>query len=356
MNENFGRVFASQLGATPVQRKWIWDGYIAPGQIALLTSLWKSGKTTLLAHLVAARKDGSDVAGRRVAPGVSVVISEEAQPDWDDRHARLGFAPVDSFFFRPFKGVRSLERWLAFLDYLAGLKAAEGVDLVIIDTLMEFLPVKDENNAKLMLDALLPFRQLTDAGIALLLVHHPRKATAPAGMTARGSGALPAFVDTLMEMYPLRPDDSSDRRRRLQAFSRDPATPRSLFMELNEKGTAFTRLEDWPDDDFAVNWQVLQMVLEDASRELTRQEILAQWPGDYPPPKGSTLYHWLDQAVKREWLARSGAGRKSEPYRYFLREKMDVWKDDPLYKLAQHMKANAKFPWDGKYEPDWESK
>src|SRR5262245_49475628 len=27
---------------------WLWDGYLAPGLVTLLTAQWKSGKTTLL--------------------------------------------------------------------------------------------------------------------------------------------------------------------------------------------------------------------------------------------------------------------------------------------------------------------
>src|SRR5262245_48030408 len=32
---------------------WLWQGYLLPGAVTLLTSLWKSGKTTLLAVLLA---------------------------------------------------------------------------------------------------------------------------------------------------------------------------------------------------------------------------------------------------------------------------------------------------------------
>ena len=39
---------------------WLWPGFIARGNITLLTSLWKSGKTTLVSHLLARRKSGGD--------------------------------------------------------------------------------------------------------------------------------------------------------------------------------------------------------------------------------------------------------------------------------------------------------
>jgi hypothetical protein len=36
--------------------------------------------------------------------------------------------------------------------------------------------------------------------MSVLLVHHPRKGKTLAGQAARGSGALPSFVDILIEM------------------------------------------------------------------------------------------------------------------------------------------------------------
>ena len=53
---------------------------------------------------------------------------------------------------------------------------------------------------------------------------HPRKGASPAGQAARGSGALAAFVDVLVEMYWYGEPQTSDRRRRLLAFSRHEET------------------------------------------------------------------------------------------------------------------------------------
>jgi hypothetical protein len=64
------------LGEQPVAVPWLWHGLLAPGKMTLLTSLWKSGKTTLLAHLLARRRHGGDFLGSAVAPGSSLIISE----------------------------------------------------------------------------------------------------------------------------------------------------------------------------------------------------------------------------------------------------------------------------------------
>jgi hypothetical protein len=38
--------------AHPDDTGWVWDGVLARGDVSLLTGVWKSGKTTLLAGLL----------------------------------------------------------------------------------------------------------------------------------------------------------------------------------------------------------------------------------------------------------------------------------------------------------------
>jgi AAA domain len=54
---------------------WLWHGYLGPGKITLLTSQWKSGKTTLVSLLLARLPQGGQLAGLAVAPAKAFVIS-----------------------------------------------------------------------------------------------------------------------------------------------------------------------------------------------------------------------------------------------------------------------------------------
>jgi hypothetical protein len=45
-----------QLPPTPLT--WLWHGYLGPGKVTLLTSQWKSGKTTLVSRLLARAQQG----------------------------------------------------------------------------------------------------------------------------------------------------------------------------------------------------------------------------------------------------------------------------------------------------------
>ena len=61
---------------------WIWDGFIAPGSITLFSSPAKTGKTTLLSHLLARRRSGGILLDRVVTAGVTAVVTEESAGDW----------------------------------------------------------------------------------------------------------------------------------------------------------------------------------------------------------------------------------------------------------------------------------
>src|SRR5437899_518890 len=70
---------------------WLWHGYLAAGQLTLLTSLWKSGKTTLLAVLLARMRDGGQLLGMPVRCAKALVLSEEGATLWQMRRDRLAF-------------------------------------------------------------------------------------------------------------------------------------------------------------------------------------------------------------------------------------------------------------------------
>lgn len=332
-----------ELAAASQPKSWTWDGYLSPGMITLFTAMWKSGKTTLLSHLLAQRKTGGALAGQPVSAGVSAIVSEEPASRWQERHLALHFGPGNKFFCRPFRAVPTPAEWQELLALIKKLKAERGVDLAVIDTLASFLPAREEDHSKVLTDGLMPLRALADEGIAVLLLHHPRKAPSAAGMAARGGGMLPAAVDVILEMHLVKPEDAADRRRRLVAFSRDPATPRSLLIELNADASAYALVTRKPEDDaeFNTSWQPLRLVLAAAKHELTRQEILEQWPDTFPAPAPNTLWRLLSLAHEHGYVHFTGAGAPHDPYRYYLPEKQIQWQNDPMYQFHLRTRESA---------------
>src|SRR5207302_167858 len=118
-----------------------------------------------------------------------------------------------------------------------------------------------------LLDMLHPLQRLAAAGVAVLVLHHPRKKASEEGSSARGSGALLGFVDIILELHRVGQLQSDERRRRLFGVSRHPATP------------------------------------------------------------GHVVYQWLNRATEGKLVRRCGTGRRSDPYRYRLPNADDEYWD-----------------------------
>jgi hypothetical protein len=296
------------------QTRWLWHGMLAAGKLTLLTSLWKSGKTTLLTHLLGRRRHGGDFLGLAVAPGVSLIVSEEPRDLWPQRFRRHRLGQEVAVLSRPFTGRPSHEQLSQLIAHLIGLKGERGLDLVVFDSLAMFLPVRDENSASLMVAGLAPFVALAEAGLAVWLLHHPAKGEPPLGQAARGSGALLASVDIFLEMrHP--GGNPFTRRRKLFGWSRHEETPRHMLIELSADGERYERLADG-DDDFHSHWDTIRMLLAAATEPMTQQQLRAAWPDGLAKPHATTLWRWLDRAVELGLAVRVGTGTKTDPYRY----------------------------------------
>lgn len=334
-------VWGRELSNDAREVPWLWHGYLAPGCVTLLTSQWKSGKTTLLSILLRGLGAGGTLAGLPLRAGAAIVVSEEPRTQWRLRHQKLNLDHV-YFIMQPFAGKPSFEQWLRLIEHVEQQHAQQPVSLLAIDTLTSFLPGRNEAAAALVMEALLPLRRFTQRGISVLLMHHPAKGETLPGQAARGSGALAAFTDINLEMSWCAPADTSDRRRRILAFSRFEQTPRQLVIELNAEGSDYQVHGDFANDDFTQNWSCLRLVLEDANGKKTRQQLHADWPADYPRPGDATLYRWLQRAVAAALVCQEGTGRRSDPFRYWLPEREEIWKKDPLYAMYEDMERSQR--------------
>jgi hypothetical protein len=135
---------------------WLWQGYLAPGSVTLLTSQWKSGKSTLIAVLLARMKAGGTVAGLPVRPGRAVVISEEAPSMWCERSRVVDLDGHVDWFCQPFRGKPTDEDRRELLARVGRLHEQKGVALLVIDALANLAPLRSENDAVQMLGALKP--------------------------------------------------------------------------------------------------------------------------------------------------------------------------------------------------------
>ncbi len=313
---NWSPIPASQLGPGDAV-DWVWQGYIAHGHATLFTGVWKSGKSTLIGHLLSAICQGGDVAGK-IKPGRALVIAEESTGLWAMRRDQHDWTDCCEFICRRFKARPTAAEWREFTKVIAGLVEERKFDVVIFDTISALLPVVSENDAAEVNAALMPLHEITEAGAGILLVHHPRKGDGAEGQASRGSGALPGWVDIIVEFRRYDTQSLEDCRRTLTAYSRFDETPREAVIELLDGQYRFvgSKCDARQGDRSAV----LREILGGAATSLTAEETLAAWPesGELPKPGIRTLRGDLGNGVRSGWLASEGTGKKGDPLRYRL--------------------------------------
>lgn len=314
-----GRMFLwmSELRRQPEGTKWLWQGLVSRGGVSLFSALWKIGKTTLLGHLVRAF-DGrsSEFLGLPITPSKILYVTEEHEELWAERRDDLGIADHVGMVCRPFRGRPNMAEWQEFVGKLAATVSEHQFDLVVMDTISKLWPVKEENDAGQVEEALMPLWAITNMGAALFLVHHTRKSGGTEFTGSRGSGGLPAFCETLIE-FRRDSEDTKDAKRVIQAKGRYRETPDKLLIELTPAG--YVSHGD-PDDP---------QVKAQFSGKDWKAEVLAKMPTS---PPGWTIQEviqaisqgvrrvdvkaWLDERVADGEMMSAGAGTKGDPLRW----------------------------------------
>ena len=301
---------------------WLWDGFLMPGDITLLTSQWKTGKTTLLAGMLRCLGGGAPFLDRAVRPGRAWIVSEESRAQWRERHRLIPIGPHVQLLARPFLGRPTPEEWNLLIDRAVAARRTEKLDLLVVDPLASFLTGRCESDAAGLLEALQPLRRLTAEGMAMLLLHHPRKKPSEVGSSARGSGALLGFVDTSLELTR-----GGGNRRLIRAQSRRAGVPARLAYEWDPATGAFAVTTDPKRREMEENWQTVHGILKGRTDGITHREIAEFWPDDLDKPSRSAIYAWLNLAFAGKLVRREGGGTKGDPWTYRLENEDDEYED-----------------------------
>lgn len=296
---------------------WFWHGYFARHTTTLLSSLWKAGKTTLIAHLLKALETGGLFCGRMVRPTRVLYATEEPESVWARRRDKIGFGDHVHFQIRPFRTKANLVDWVALMHHLREHVEKSDFGLVFIDPLTTLWPVTKENEAGIVAEALVPLNILTDrAGV--VLVHHFRKSGGEEATGSRGSGALPGYVDTIIELRRYAAGERKDRRRVLSGWGRFEETPEELVIELTDGGYVAHG------DKGQVRQRALEEVLaailpsdspgwgyESIRDALNRDEEIGGSPGR------RQILEALASGVERGYWQQGGEGKKGDPHQWW---------------------------------------
>ncbi|HVL13288.1 MAG TPA: AAA family ATPase, partial [Gemmata sp.] len=290
-------------------------GCVARHHVTLFSALMKSGKSTLVGHLIRALQDGSPFAGWQTQKCRTLVVTEESQAIWRSRRDALGLDDSLAVMCRPMVVKPTFLDWADFLAHVVRC-AARRFDLVVIDTLSAFAPWENENSAADVQATLTPLNQLTDAGLAVLAIHHIGKIDGSEGRAARGSTALAAGVDILLELRRYRPDDRQDRRRVLSGLGRFDEVPDELVIALAEDGSGYTAEGDRKGLAARELCQLILDVLPPDPPGWSTDEVHEGMPKHNRPRRGEVGKALQTGAEAGSWRM-AGAGKPNDPRRFW---------------------------------------
>ncbi len=175
---------------------WIARGWIAHRALTLLAGPPKGGKSTLLSDLAAALGDGTPFLGQDVTRTPVLVMTEEEDSTlWEKAEGALQHVTF-------LKQARETLAGRTFAQSLARAAAKcrrDGIRVLVIDTLAAWAGFEDENNASKVIPALNLVRAVASQGVAVVLVHHTKKGGGAHGEGIRGSSALFAAPEIVIE-------------------------------------------------------------------------------------------------------------------------------------------------------------
>lgn len=311
-------------------RDWHWQGYAGPGMVTTLTALWKSGKTTLLSHLLKAFGDAEEAqeegkgavvtfAGQPVKAARVLVVTEEDEGEWAARRVDLGLKDSVEILSRPFMGKPSPVEWADFLADVGAMCSVFGYELVIIDTVFNLWCVTDENDNAQVISALQPTRSITAAGAALLLVTHPNKSGQGQGKATRGAGAWGGFADVLLEMTRFEPENTEDTRRVIRAFARSSETPAEVVLDYDPANHTYSVIGTKSGVRQDVRRRALLEQLPDEAPGVTAKLLYEKWDAQTmgKRPSSRSIESDLKWAVGSGLVLTTGTGAPRKPYQYY---------------------------------------
>ncbi len=193
--------FVKDIKAQNPDKTWHWHGYLYPGCLTLLSALWKVGKTTLISGLLKSWEQEQFYLGQKVSQARALYCSEEGDATWESRCLKYGLRQENhGFFLQPFITMPTIQQWQDFLGKATHIMARDGFDVLIVDTMAQMWPVKDENSAAEVGAAVNALKAVCrDGKRSVLAVHHMRKSGGEHFTGARGSGAASALADILID-------------------------------------------------------------------------------------------------------------------------------------------------------------
>jgi hypothetical protein len=257
-----------------------------------------------------------------------LIISEEPPDFWVERRERLNLGDNICVLAQPFLTRPTRTDWEAFLREIGKTIHANLLSLIVLDTITNLWPVDQENDNSAVTTALMPLRQLTATGAAVVIVHH----FGAERQGARGATAFRAFPDSLTDLCLFVADEVSDRRRIMKSKGRLALTPLSITIRLNDDGTDYEVLAGLEADPPQGIFQTVSSLIPVGPPGWSARDFAERWPTQ-PAPNAQEISRVLKHHWEQARWTREGAGTKADPYTFWA---MSSTPPNPLPPVASY--------------------
>ena len=297
--------------ATPEQVAWISRPWVAAGSLTELDAKVKSGKTTLVMHLVRSVLEGGLFLGEPTMKTSVVYLSEQPVASFRPMLERAGLLGCDNLHILFWQDAITTS-WPEIAHRAVQRCQECGAKLLVVDTIAQFAKLRgdSENNAGDALLAMLPLQEAAGAGIGVVISRHERKSGGDVGDSGRGSSAFAGVMDTIISLR--KPEGKSRASLRvIHAVSRFSDVPEELVIELTKEGFV-----PHGTTENVATAEARQAILAELPREqkdaMTINELLSA-----TATTRATAQRVIEELRGEGRVCRAGAGKKGDPCRYW---------------------------------------
>lgn len=274
-----------------------------------------AGKTTFALHLCNAILDHKDFLGQPTVYTPVVYLTEQPVGTFKKQLEETGAIGRKDLYYLPYADTLG-HKWPPVARRAIKECRAINAKLLIVDTLPQFAGILGdaENNSGDALQAIQPLQEAARQGIAVVIVRHDRKSGGPVGQSGRGSSAFSGAVDTVLN---LKCPDGNHRStlRLLQGIGRFSGIPDQLMIELTPDG--YTAIGDTKTvEGHEAESKILGCLPDNEGDAMEAEEVATA-----TDCRRTTVQNTLKSLASDGKVTRIGAGKKGDPYRYFLSAK-----------------------------------
>ena len=312
-----------ELTGGETEAGWICPMFMRAGEITLLAGASKrSGKTTLVMHMLKAIHDGKEFMGMGTIPTGALVLTEQGN-NILEATSKAGIQNDDRILITPYKDVSTL-KWDDLIARARVTCGERNIGLIVIDTLTAFSKLRG-NEENLSGEIIQRMEAVVDAarvdGLHVTIIHHTGK-----DGEIRGSSAFEKDPDVIW-VLKRPPGDQQPNIRTLEGTGRYDSVNTSFNIALEADG--YKQIGSSAKIEYEkARALLLEEIPEGEKNAKRRTEVMAKLEEF---SSKSTLQRALEDLMDRRAVLQKKIKAKGSPH-VIWRPKKGVVVDEHLFK------------------------